>query len=360
MRLAVIQDFLRSGGTENQSLNIVKAWQDLGHSAFLVTFRPGGDLSPRGVDYGLNQVALQRRDSRLSFWAPRLERSLVDLDIEGVLLMGRNANRFGSRLKFRFPQMPVIATCRTGRPLTYSYRRSLLAADTVVVNSHWAEERVLQVGVPRENIHCIRNALSLSWETGERSLLRQKIRAELKIPEGTKVMVKVASFIPGKNHKDLLEAVAGLDEADAPWELWLIGRGKTLRPAKQLARQLNIQKRVRFFGFQSAVKPYLAAADLMVSTSLEESLPNALIEGQSAGLPVVAYDTAGVKETFLPDRSGLLTLAEDINRFHQSIKQLLADDERLAEMGKQAVAFARTFPEYLEQGRAYLRLMKDG
>ena len=360
MRLAVIQDFLRSGGTENQSLNIAKAWQDLGHSAFLVTFRPGGDLSSRSVDYGLSQVSLQRRDSRLSFWAPRLERSLVDLDIEGVLLMGRNANRCGSRLKIRFPEMPVVATCRTGRPLTYSYRRSLLAADTVVVNSQWAEERVLQVGVPRENIHCIRNALSLSWETGERALLRQKMRAELKVPEGTKVLVKVASFIPGKNHKDLLEAVAGLDEVDPPWVLWLIGRGKTLRPAKQLARQLNIQNRVRFLGFQPAIKPYLAAADLMVSTSLEESLPNALIEGQSAGLPVVAYDTAGVKETFLPDRSGILSPAEDITKFHQGIEQLLADDQLRAEMGKQAETFAQTFPDYLEQGKAYLRLMKNG
>lgn len=358
MRLAVIQDYLRSGGTENQSLNVVKAWQDLGESAFLITFRPGGDLASRGFDYGINHIALQGQDTRLSFWAPRLEQSLVDLGIEGVLLMGRNANRIGSRLKSRFPRLVVLGTCRTGRPITYSYRRSLLAVDAVVVNSRWAEERILQIGVQREAIQRVPNALSLSWESGERELLRQKVRSELKVSKDTQVLIQVAAFVPGKNHRDLLEAVAGLGESDAPWELWLIGRGKTLRPAKQLARQLKIHQRVRFLGFQPAVKPYLAAADLLVSTSLEESLPNALIEAQSAGLPVVAYDTAGVKETFLPDQSGILIKPGDIDALFKALKQLIRKPELRRKMGEAGIAFSRHFPDYLEQGRAYLELMK--
>lgn len=358
MRLVILQDFLRAGGTERQTLLLARSWKAEGLEVTVLCFRPGGKLERLASQLEVPLRILQNFSTPFPFWAPNLMATLEDLDPEGLLLMGRNANRLGKKLKRHFPKLPVIGTCRTGRPLAFGYAESLRKVDRVVCNSDWAVGRVREIGVAPESLSVIPNARTLDWDGESPQGLRKKTRLELGISPETCVLLQVAAFVSGKNHSDLLEVVGGLDSLELPWELWLVGEGKTLRPAKQMAKQLKIGQRIRFFGYHEDVRPFLAGADLFVSTSLEESLPNSLIEAQSAGLPVVAYDVAGVRETFSPGESGVLCPEGDLGSFFESLKDLMADSEKRNRMGQAGVEFAKGFPDPLEQGRRYLEVFR--
>lgn len=108
MKILVVQDHLRSGGTERQTVLLAHGFATAGHETHLVTFRPGGALWPDAATLpaGLHLRSLQQRDTRLDWWAPGLVRHARQLAPEVVLLMGRMANCYGSALQKPSPPPP--------------------------------------------------------------------------------------------------------------------------------------------------------------------------------------------------------------------------------------------------------------
>ncbi len=58
---------------------------------------------------------------------------------------------------------------------------------------------------------------------------------------------------------------------------------------------------VSFIGAVDDIRPYLAAADVVVLPSYREGMPRVAMEAAAAGRPVVAYDVRGVREVVDPD-----------------------------------------------------------
>ena len=58
MKILILQDFLRSGGTERQCVLLANAFAGTGHGATLVTFRPDGALAGT-VGSSVRRVSLQ-------------------------------------------------------------------------------------------------------------------------------------------------------------------------------------------------------------------------------------------------------------------------------------------------------------
>ncbi|MCA1748723.1 MAG: glycosyltransferase, partial [Sphingomonadales bacterium] len=71
----------------------------------------------------------------------------------------------------------------------------------------------------------------------------------------------------------------------------------------------------------------LSAFDIFWQTSASEGLPNALIEAQFAGLPVIAFDVGGVGETFIDGETGVLVPSGDTGRLAAESLARLADRE---------------------------------
>ena len=88
-----------------------------------------------------------------------------------------------------------------------------------------------------------------------------------------------------------------------------VGEGPENKRLRALAHSLGVEQHVRFAGFCENSRAYYAAADLFLSASALDSLPNALIEAQAAALPAIAYPTAGIPEIIEDSRTGHLVLA---------------------------------------------------
>lgn len=358
MKLLLIQDFLRSGGTERQSILLANAFAAAGHATSLMTFRPGGTLA-HTVAGGVNRMTLQPFDLGLDWLAPGLRRRVRALAPDFVLCMGRMANCHGWRL---VDLAPVIATMRTGKPLPAWFRYTLRTARHIVANSHDARRNLVgSQRLPGERISVIHNSLVFDATVSgrESGASRDALRAQLGATRATSVLLCVAMFRPEKNQRELVEIAAGLPRDD-DWQLWLAGDGPARPACEALVAARGLAGRVRFLGFQRNPSALYAAADIAVHASRSEALSNFLIEAQAHGLPAVAYRAQGIEECFVPGRTGWAISRDDRGAFRAALLPLLTPDPAdRADRAAAARAYARSTFAPERQVQAYLDLFKQ-
>jgi colanic acid/amylovoran biosynthesis glycosyltransferase len=129
----------------------------------------------------------------------------------------------------------------------------------------------------------------------------------------------VASLVPVKGHRHLIEACQMLARRGIPFRCHLVGEGP-LRA--RLVRQIAAAALSAHFELHGglprhAVARLLTRADVFVLASVptregrREGIPVALMEAMAAGLPVVASDLSGIPELVEHGISGLLVEPRD-------------------------------------------------
>jgi glycosyltransferase involved in cell wall biosynthesis len=132
--------------------------------------------------------------------------------------------------------------------------------------------------------------------------VRAGIRAELGIGAGTFLVAAVGALKPQKDHRRAVEVLAKL-AARRDAVLMILGGVLDDRGLAELDRlvaaalELGVSDRLRLPGFVPAIEPYLAAADALLNVSRFEGYSMAVQEALAAGLPVVATDVAGHRES---------------------------------------------------------------
>jgi glycosyltransferase involved in cell wall biosynthesis len=360
MKILVIQDWLRSGGTERQTVFLVNAFAAAGHDVTLLTFRPGGRLAGT-VAPAVKRRALQPFDTRLDWFIPGLFGYVERDPPDTVLCMGRMANCWAhlvqNVVKDRWPHTAVICTMRTGKKLPWLFRRSLHAARHVVANSQDARRTLTsEYGIPGEKISVIYNSLVFTSPTEDETLAAARLRREYGADAGTTVLLCVAMFRPEKNQRELIDIAAGLPKGTR-FQLWLAGDGPARRQCEQRVQDLQLSDRVRFVGFHANPSALYAAANVAVHASWSESLSNFLIEAQAQGLPAVAYEAQGIRECFIPDVTGWAIARNDREGFRQRLALLINEPaDAHARRAEHARRFARATFDPATQVAAYQEL----
>jgi len=357
MKILIVQDYLRSGGTERQSVFLASAFAKAGHEVTLLTFRPRGVLDVDGEQQPFAFRSLQSFDTRLDWFAPGLLRTAAEAAPDLVLCMGRMANCYAGFIQSRLPKAAVICTMRTGKELPMLFVRSLRKCRHIVANSHVAK-RVLadDHDISPAKVTVIHNpVLRFTDETAARNLALRRYHGA---NPSTVVLLNVAMFRPEKNQRELIELCSRLPNY-LDWQLWLAGEGPALRKCERLAHALGLAGRVKFLGYQPEPVPLYLAADVALLASQSESLSNFLIEAQLHGLPAVAYDIVGVGECFAPDKSGVLLKNRDQAGFVAALDRLIREPalrRRYAEHARRH-AQAHFTPEH--QVQAHLNLFRQ-
>jgi glycosyltransferase involved in cell wall biosynthesis len=84
------------------------------------------------------------------------------------------------------------------------------------------------------------------------------------------------------------------------------------------------------------------AADLSIVTSLQDNLPNVVLESLSCGTPVIGFDVGGMPDMVLNDVTGYLLSPNQYKALSEKIAGALKNPEQLSVMSEQAVRFARS------------------
>ncbi len=177
-----------------------------------------------------------------------------------------------------------------------------------VAVSHAIKGTLIQGGVPAPRIQVIYSAYDA------RNFFPQpphpKIVAELKIPNGFKIVGKLANYSEWKGQKIFLEAAKILLQIDKNLIFVLIGHNT--EDLREYCRDLGIADSVRLLGFRKDVPHILSTLNLSVNSAIEgEGLSGALRESLAMKIPVIASDVSGNREIVQNGNTGLLVPKND-------------------------------------------------
>lgn len=89
---------------------------------------------------------------------------------------------------------------------------------------------------------------------------------------------------------------------------------------------------------------YYQASDLFVIPSVEDNLPNTLLEAIAHGLPAVGFNIGGVPDLIIDGRNGFIAYELSPRSLFSKIMEILESDEKIVEMGKYSIKhFNRNF-----------------
>lgn len=133
---------------------------------------------------------------------------------------------------------------------------------------------------------------SLLQDAGTLKAQRNQFRAELGIPENSRVILYCGRLSLEKNPSDLLDAYRRISLPDT--SLIFVGDGKLKQSLEQQAARHNLDS-VYFFGFKDRkeLPKYYAISDVLVLPSHRETWGMVVNEAMCFGLPVIVSDQVG-------------------------------------------------------------------
>lgn len=166
-------------------------------------------------------------------------------------------------------------------------------------------------------------------------------------------LIMVARLQPQKDHPTLFRALSGLQ--DRNWTLELVGDGPDRESLQNLARDLGLTDRVIFSGQRLDVPQRLKEADVFVLATRWEGFPRSILEAMRAGLPVVATDVGGCRESVVDGETGFLVPKEDPLELRDRIRILIDSPELRTRMGQKG---RKRFEENFLFERMYQRTLE--
>ena len=185
----------------------------------------------------------------------------------------------------------------------------------VLVSQHAFDQYAERHGPARWTWRMIPNGVDVN---------RYAIRAGARSTE-RQVWAVVAALRPDKNHADLVRAWAGVVEVHPDATLLVIGDGPCREDIERQVSDAGLAESVRLLGRREDVPDILPTVDGVVSASVDEALPTALIEAGACGLPVVATDAGGTREIVVDGVTGRLVPMRDVPALTRALLDTIGD-----------------------------------
>lgn len=188
---------------------------------------------------------------------------------------------------------------------------------------------------------------------------KAEARLELGLPEDRQLILFGANNAvanPRKGFSELIDALTILKEQDHLTSFDLVLFGSDVTPALPLDLQLHDRGVID----DEALKARLfAAADLFVTPSLEENLPNTVIEAMASGTPTVAFDVGGTGELIDHGVTGYLATPGDSVDLARGLTALLKATALDGAMGDRAHKAMAAAHNQRKIARRYLDLFSE-
>ncbi len=229
----------------------------------------------------------------------------------------------------------LVGLDRSYLPIT---RYSIEQSDGVTAISNYLRDRTVRVFDVKNHIELIYNSVNCDVYCRNPEISAE-VRKEY-APGGERLLVHLSNFRPVKRLTDVIEIFDRVHK-QVPSRLMLIGDGPDRSVAEWLAVQKGIHEDVLFLGKQDQVQEKLAAADIMLMPSELESFGLAALEAMACEVVPIATRVGGVPEVVEHGVSGYLADVGEVDTMARYAVELLKDEDRLRQMGKQARAAAQ-------------------
>lgn len=383
-RVLLVNAGLAAGGAERQIVNTLIGLRDSGECesvgllAEYIDHAPHLDfflhqLEAAGIEVSQVEHGISLSDDGLSSVSPEVAELLADIAsglIEEILNL---VEEFRSRrpevvhawqdqssikagIAAVIAGVPrIVLASRNITPMNFTYYqdymrpayRALAALDCVTFlnNSEaGAVDYTQWLGLARERFAAVRNGVDLGYlKRAEESVINE-YRQSLGIPLDAQVVGSIFRFWAEKRPMLWLQTAVLVAKRFPEVHFLIIGEGPMRREMESFIDNNGLKGKVHLPGARPEVAIPLSAMNVFVLTSEFEGTPNVVLEAQWLGLPVVATDAGGTRESFECNITGLLAATPAAEEIASLVVQCLNDKNGFAKarfLGPQFIA--RTF-----------------
>jgi glycosyltransferase involved in cell wall biosynthesis len=335
----VIPGLNRIGGAERQLILLAKGLRKRGWQVSVVALSGTGvavatELAAHGVQFmslGMRKgLADPRGWIRFHHWLRQKRPEVVHAHLPHAAWFAR-WSRLAQPIRVMVDTLHSSSTGTVGRKL--GYRCSAWLPDKVTAVSRAVSEAHLAAAmVGEDKLIVLPNGVNVEeWRPDP--LARYAVRRELEV-NAEFVWFAAGRLDPVKDYPTLLRAMAEVRE---PARLVIAGAGPLESELCSLSKDLGLQSRVIFLGFQPDVRRWMQGADGFVLSSRLEGLPMSVLEAAACALPTVATDVPGTREAIIDGQTGWLAKAGSSSALQGAMSQVMqtTPQERKA-MGERA------------------------
>ncbi len=247
-----------------------------------------------------------------------------------------------ARIAAKRCRVPVVHTRHCLEPqksfpknLIYSFVNNTLS-DKVIAVSNAVGDNLIKDGIKENKLSVIYNGITpLATPSEEEKLPARK---RFGIPQDALTVGLVARLEEVKNPLLFVKSAKIIAEKFPEVYFLLVGEG-SLRTQVE-AEAAPISDRLVVTGYISDIQRAYSAMDILTLTSDSEALSISILEGQSAGLPVISTDSGGPAEIIIPGTNGVLVPTNNPQALADAIEHLIQNPEkrrRYGQAGREAV-----------------------
>lgn len=214
------------------------------------------------------------------------------------------------------------------------YNRLFNVANHLVCNTNFLKEKLINLGAPITKIQVIPVAV-------DSELFKPSIKPKYK----NKIkLITVGRLDELKGQSFGISAVKSLINKGYDLEYFIVGAGTNYNKLKEEISNYKLNDVIYLLGSLTPenVVPVLQDSDIFLMTSITnqsgmaESQGLVTAEAQACGLPIVAFDSGGIKYTIQENVTGYLCNEKDINCYVYKIEYLINHKVVREEMAKNA------------------------
>lgn len=326
-----------SGGAERFAVRLINALARRGEAVAAVTVANGAVARALSADVRQFHAPMAGGWDLWSRW--RIGRAIAAWQPDVVQTYMGRATRL---VRLHRGQRPVHLARLGGFYKLRAYRH----AHAWVGNTRGLGQYLVEQGLPESHVHVVGNFVDPPSSLDARELAA--LKASLGLAE-SRVLLGVGRLHPYKGWEDLLRAFARLPArtGNTPLHLIMVGDGPLREALLALCRELGLNDRVHWLGWQSDPGRYYQLADVSVCASTYETLGNVILEAWANRALVVSTRAQGPLELIRDSENGLLAppgnpagLAEVLQRALD-----LAPDARAAMIAAGAEEIRRHYTE---------------
>lgn len=172
----------------------------------------------------------------------------------------------------------------------------------------------------------------------------RELKESLGLDSGRVTLLFVGMLIWVKGLDLLIDAMEELAKSGQDnFQLVLVGDGELRQELEERVLRYGLEERVVFAGKvdPSQIPRWTRCADIAVSSSHSEGLATTLCEAAACALPIVAT-LAGDTDRIVDDgKTGYILRQRDAGRFAKCCGELIADESKRYEMGRESLALLR-------------------
>jgi glycosyltransferase involved in cell wall biosynthesis len=246
----------------------------------------------------------------------------------------------------------AIAAWRTGTPHIWHIHEPIRKNSELSLLFPWWLY-VVAVNILSKDIICCSNTVAkeypqLSSKTSivynglpvpmmrDRAEARANVTGRIGLDGKTKLVAVVGALQPRKDHLTFLDAARRVSERRKDTAFLIVGTGSEgySHLIRQRITELQLDAIVRMVGWwEGDIHDFLAAVDVLVISSEQESFGLTAIEALGVETPVVATRCGGPGEVVIDGVTGLLVPVRDPVAMADAISRLLQDTELAREIG---------------------------